>query len=172
MSQHVWMPQDSSLEFAWVPSAHHLIEPVRATPLYGDHDLWDAITDFHPPSVAPTLTVTQVTLHHPDVGPVASKVSFSDLRGLWNSRPQPALVEATGWDPDRPWAQIAEERHSWARRERHLADRLTELGIHRARRHYAGRGGTSTLPHQLDAKLILDHEELLRLVDLADKGNS
>jgi hypothetical protein len=173
MHQHLWRPQDASLQFAWVPPAHHLVEPVRATPLYGDVDLWDAVAHLSAPLGARDPFTTQVTLHHPDLGAVPSRIDFTDLRGSWDALPLRSLVEATGWDPKKTWDQIAQERYAWVCEQRHIADRLTALGIPRSRRHYAGQGGTSAdVRRQSDTTLILSHEELLEIIQLAEVGMS
>lgn len=175
MTRHHWTSTDADQEFAWVPPNHLLVEPLRATPLFETKgEAWDTVATFHqqsrPFSDAPTALMT---LHHPDEGPLASNVLFSDLRGPWGARPLRHMVEATGWDPRKTWARIAEDRYAWVQNQRDLADRLTRLGIPRCRRHYAGRGGTSAdVGRQIDANLVLTHRELLHLVHLAERESA
>jgi hypothetical protein len=163
--------------YAWLPPAHHLIEPVRATRCTWttEHPLWDTVLALHPKtSFVQDLSKIEVVLHHPDLGEVHSLVAHQDLRGNWDEPPMQALVEATGWDPGKTWERIAEERYRWVCEQRDIADRLTALGISRRRRHYASRGGTTVSDTHLqpDASLVLNHVELQTLLDLAERGNT
>jgi hypothetical protein len=163
----------STPSYAWLPPHTDFVEPVRAVPLT-EHQgpLWDAVADFHG-AAGEDLSTCDVVLHHPDLGAIPARVAQQDLRGRWDEVPPQAFVEATGWNPQRPWSQIAEERYAWTLKVRELADRLTRLGIRRERRHYAGQGGTSTnAPRQLDATLALRNEEMERLISLAERGNT
>jgi hypothetical protein len=175
MKQHFWSPADVELELAWVPPQHRLVEPVRATPLYESFSgtIWNSVVESYPAPIDPHLVTAEVTLHHPDVGPMKALVAFDDLRGPWYAEPLESLVEATGWNPRKTWAQIAEERYAWTMEQRDLADRLTALGVSRCRRNYAGQGGTSMdAGRQTDTKLMFTHKELLQIVQLAERGNT
>lgn len=162
--------------YAWVPPVHHFTEPVRATRCTqpGKHSLWDTVLDLHPKAgFVQDLPKIEVVLHHPDVGEIQSLVTQQDLRGNWRELPPHSLVEVTGWDPDKSWEQVAEERYRWVCEQRALADRLTALGVPRCRRHYAGQGGTSSdVRYQMDTSLVLNNNELRTLVELAERGNT
>lgn len=163
--------------YAWVPPAHQLIEPVRATECYNAtaHFLWDTVVALHAKAGdIQELQTVEVVLHHPDLGEIHSLVAREALRGKWGEPPVRALVEATGWDPGKSWETIAEERYRWVREQREIADRLTALGIPRCRRHYAGQGGTASpdMHMQPDASLVLNHSELQTLLSLAERGNT
>lgn len=159
--------------YAWLPRHHDLVEPVLAVPFDGaaPEPLWDTITEFYGDPVEDMYAV-DVTLHHPDDGEIPSRVALQDLRGPWSAPPSTVFIEATGWEPGRTWAQVARDRYVWVCEQRTLAEALERLGIHRARRHYAGRGGTSRDQRQLDTGLALTHEEMALLLRLAERGNS
>ena len=165
----------SGASYAWLPPCRDFVEPVRAVPLTNPdprRPLWDAVALFYEdfPRNVPSCAVT---LHHPDLGEIPALVALQDLRGRWDEEPPLAFVEATGWNPGRTWAQVAEDRYAWTVEVRALADRLTRLGIPRARRHYAGLGGTSVdTRRQLDTTLALQNSEMLQLVSLAERGNT
>jgi hypothetical protein len=179
MYEHQWNPADLDTSFAWVPHAHLWVEPIRAVGAAQRFDTcWDTLRDFYDPAVVqldPDFTAVHVMLHHPDDGEIPARVALADLRGRWDAQPPSSLVEATGWDPGRTWEEIARERYAWVQAQRDLADRLTKLGVPRRRRHYAGRGGTSmNFKHEFefDALFTFGHEELDRLVALAESGNT
>jgi hypothetical protein len=82
MKQHFWSPADVELELAWVPPQHRLVEPVRATPLYESFSgtIWNSVVESYPAPIDPHLVTAEVTLHHPDVGPMKALVAFDDLK--------------------------------------------------------------------------------------------
>jgi hypothetical protein len=180
MTYSLWSRADADQSFAWVPNIHNFVEPVRATPIFeavNESFCWDTVAEFHPNEDLPDASIRMVELHHPDNRPddaaLLAKVALADLRGRWDERPSQAFIEATGWNPRRTWAQVAEERYLWTQEQRMIADRLTALGVYRSRRHYAGKGGNPIDPRwQLDASLILDPKELCQIIELAEKGNA
>lgn len=117
----------------------------------------------------------KVTLYHPDTGQSEERVRTRELVGRWDDEPEErygqhqAAVEAARERGQKwTWADIAAKRYGVVQRQRSLAVRLTNLGIRRAGRNYAGVGGDSTRPHDVD--LQLNYDEISVLVDYAEVG--
>lgn len=137
-------------DYAYVPVAHQLSQPLRVTVLRlrGDHSV--------------------VVIHHPDTGVKIEAIENSRLTDKWNEKPTSALWP--GFVGEQTWAQIYAATYEHICDERRLAERLIALGIERKLRHYAGRGGTATEAGEADAVLNLSPDELRYLLDLAERG--
>lgn len=110
----------------------------------------------------------EVTLYHPDTGSSQERVKTRELVGKWDDEPEArygqhkAAIEAAHAQGDTwTWAKIAEKRYDTVRRQRALAAGLSNLGIRRQGRNYAGQGGTSRKAHDTDLQLNYDEIELL-----------
>jgi hypothetical protein len=117
----------------------------------------------------------KVTLRHPDAGQSEERVKTRELVGPWDAEPEArygqhaaSIKAARERGEDWTWAEIATKRYADVQRQRALADRLSRLGIRRAGRNYAGKGGTSTKPHDTD--LQLNYDEVEYLLDRAERG--
>ena len=138
-------------DYAYVPVPHRLSHPVRVTVLgpYNSHS-------------------SNVYIHHPDGTEVESGVPNSALIDAWNDRPSQDMWP--GYQGEHTWAEIAEQTYAHIQEERALARRLTDLGVPRKLRRYAGRGGTSQESGEADAQLTFTHTELDYLLTLAEQG--
>lgn len=141
--------------YAYIPPGGSRTEPLRA----------ELLSPELPYSASDGLKV-KVRIHHPDTGPREEALRIGDLLDPWDERPSERCWP--GYRSEHTWADIAEQRHAYIVAERQLADRLTELGLPRRHRHYAGSGGTSDNWGGEDARIVLSHEELDRLLTLAE----
>lgn len=122
----------------------------------------------------PESGYVEVTIYHPDVGQSEERVKTRELVGAWNDEPQGKsqydrqLAAAHERGEKLTWATIAEQRYAFVQRQRALAAWLGTVGIPRASRHYAGKGGTSVKPHDVD--LQLNYDELEHLRDIIERG--
>jgi hypothetical protein len=115
----------------------------------------------------------EVTLYFPDTGQDGGRVKTRELVGEWDAEPasqQYAAARQAAHDRGETltWEHIAERRYAEVARQRALASRLLRFGIQREARPYAGRGGTSTKPHDVD--LQLNYDEIEKLLDAAERG--
>lgn len=139
-------------DYAYLGPGCPLVEPERATVL------------------ALGSVLAKVRITHPDEGEREELVNEKFLFGPWEDQ---ARVEAqTTWEPGKTWAEVATERHAEILVQRELADRLTELGIPRARAHYATRGGTEKERLRIDTRLFLTHAELDKLLSMIENPAS
>lgn len=138
-------------DYAYVPVAHYLSHPIRVTVLRPNGPQH-----------------SEVLVHHPDEPTTRKILDNSLLTDRWDERPSSAMWP--GYQGEHTWMEIAEQTYQHVLDERSLAQRLSDLGVHRLLRHYAGRGGTSIQSGEADAQLTLSHNELDYLLRLAERG--
>lgn len=118
----------------------------------------------------------EVTLYHPDSGQTEERVKTRELVGAWNDEPEgkpqydAALKAAHERGETLTWSMIAAERYGQVQRQRALASRLSNLGIYRRQRNYAGSGGSSQRAHDTD--LQLNYDEIEFLLDRIERGTT
>lgn len=144
-------PPTPLADYAYVPVAHYLSQPLRIHVL-GSHG----------------PDHSDVLVYHPDAPPETKMLANVLITDEWFARPGHAMWP--GYQGERSWAQIAEQTYQQVQEERDLARRLTDLGISRRLRHYAGVGGTSHEAGEADTQLTFSHDELDYLLTLAERG--
>jgi hypothetical protein len=134
----------------------------------------------HEPLKATVITEPEggyikVALYHPDAGQSEERVKTRELVGRWDDEPEArygqhtAAIESAHERGEKwTWADIAAKRYGEVQRQRSLADRLSRLGIRRAGRNYASKGGSSIKPHDTD--LQLNYDEIEYLLTRAESG--